>query len=122
MYSPDPNPQRRRRFRRHDDQPGVAPGDGAALRALHAEVVLLREENARLKAAEHELPGLGSLLRRARTTSTPLATREDMGDEAAHMVAEALVMRESLLEACQEITRSLSSVEGKLRGLEPPAS
>lgn len=110
--------QARRRFRRHDDGPPV--GEGAALMALHAELVLLREENARLKAAEHELPGLGSLMRRVKALSCAGPSMgEEIGDEAAHMLAETLVLRESMLEASQEIRRSLEAVERRLRDPEP---
>jgi hypothetical protein len=113
-------PQRRRRFRRQDDQPVVAD-EAPPLNALLAEIILLREENARLKASEHELPGLGSLLRRARSLPATLTVDEDRGDEAAHVLAEAMVLRESLLGACQEIIGSLQAVEGKLRVLGPHA-
>jgi hypothetical protein len=113
-------PQRRRRFRRQDDQPVVAD-EAPPLNALLAEIILLREENARLKASEHELPGLGSLLRRARSLPATLTVDEDRGDEAAHVLAEAMVLRESLLGACQEIIGSLQAVEAKLRVLGPHA-
>ena len=65
-----------------------APFDGrlagrrraSPLGALRAELVLLREENARLKAAQHQRPDIGRLLGRAR--SLPAADRPDSGDRA----------------------------------------
>jgi hypothetical protein len=107
-----------KRFRRADVGPGLEEGD--ALSALHAELVLLREENARLKAAEHDQPGLASLLARTRAHPAQLATIDDLADGAADLMVEGMVMRESLLEVCQEIMRSLAAVEAKLRALAPP--
>ena len=40
---------------------------GESLGALRAELVLLREENARLKAAPHQAPDIAQLLGRARS-------------------------------------------------------
>ena len=65
------DPERSRRFaRRRTDDDG--PDDSLA--ELHAELVLLREENARLKAAEHKGPDIDGLLARARSLS---AARDD---------------------------------------------
>lgn len=88
--------------------------------ALQAEVVLLREENARLKAAAYHKPSLGRLLERARALPAIGASREDLSDSAAELLVEGLVMRESLLEVCREITASLAAVEDKLTALGPP--
>ncbi len=63
--------ERSRRFARRRTDADV-PDDSLA--ELHAELVLLREENARLKAAEHKGPDIDGLLTRARSLS---ATRDD---------------------------------------------
>lgn len=102
----------KQRLRLRED--AAAAAESAALKALHAEVVLLREENARLKAAEHELPGLSSLLRQVGALPGMELT-EEVTDDAAHLLTETLVLRESLLEACRDIRRSLEAVEDRLR-------
>lgn len=93
---------------------------GESLVALRAELVLLREENARLKAAPHGAPDISSLLGRAR--SLPTAGPDDVGDETARLLVEGLVIRESLLEICQEIERAMVSFEARLKALESTGS
>jgi hypothetical protein len=110
---------RRRRFRRAA-QTKVVEGLGAAetLASLRAELVLLREENASLKAAQAQAPDLGGVLKRARAVSRQ-PDRDDVADEATQLLVEGLVLRESLLEVCQEIERSMVAVEAKLNALTP---
>jgi hypothetical protein len=110
---------RRRRFRRAA-QAKVVEGLGAAesLASLRAELVLLREENASLKAAQAQGPDLGGVLRRARAVPNQ-PDRDDIADEATQLLVEGLVLRESLLEVCQEIERSMVAVEAKLNALTP---
>jgi hypothetical protein len=119
------SPAGRKRFWR-----GGQPRDGAdhgaaeSIAALQAELVLLREENASLKADQHQLPDLGGLMRRARSLPTTAhdgqnSNDHDAGDESAQLMVEGLVMRESLLEVCQELQRSIAAVEVRLRALVP---
>ena len=110
---------RRRRFRRA--APTSVEGLGAAetLASLRAELVLLREENASLKAAQHQVPDLGRVLKRARSVPGEHRDRDDVADEATQLLVEGLVLRESLLEVCQEIERSMIAVEAKLNALTP---
>jgi hypothetical protein len=100
-----------------------APGrveDTNELPAVLAELVLLREENARLKAAQHQLPSLGEVLGRARSMPAAGNTdREDVGDEATQLLIESLVTRESLLELCIEIERAMAAVRARLNALSP---
>jgi hypothetical protein len=112
-------PRGRRRFRRvagtfEDDG---RPGGGDPLDSVHAELVLLREENARLKAAQHRRADVGRLLDRAR--SLPAATADSGGasDDTAQLLFEGLVIRESLLEICREIERAMVAFEAKLDAL-----
>src|SRR5690606_13478297 len=80
----------------------------------------LREENARLKAAQHQLPSLGEVLGRARSLpNSANMDREDVGDEATQLLIESLVTRESLLELCTEIERSMAAVRERLDALSP---
>ena len=105
---------RRRRFQR----PAGGPAGVAESRAeLEAEVVLLREENARLKAARHQQHDVGKLLERTRSMRTQELDRGQLADETAQMLVEGLVIRESLLEICREIERSMVAFEAKLDAL-----
>ena len=105
----------RLRFRRRRAARGAGAGD--PMEALHAELVLLREENARLKAARHQLPSFGHVVGQVRSLPTGAEAAEDAADEAAEMLAEVSVMRESLLEVCEELTRAMDLVRARLLGL-----
>jgi len=88
---------------------------------LEAEVTLLREDNARLKAAQHRPADLGSVLEKVRALpgAGPEAGQGDLGDDAAQMLAEGLVLRDSLLAVCVELSQSIASLEARLRSLPP---
>ncbi len=108
--------ERPRRFGRRRADLEVLEVAGESLGALRAELVLLREENARLKTARHQGPDIGGLLERAR--SLPGARVDDVGDETTRVLVVGLVIRESLLEICQEIERAMVSFEARLKALE----
>jgi len=108
---------RRLRFRRRRANHGAAAGD--PMEETHAELVLLREENARLKAARHQLPSFGHVVGRMRSLPTGDDDAEDAADEAAEMLAEVSVMRESLLEVCEELNRTMDLVRARLLDLGP---
>lgn len=116
-------PRPRRRFRRVagtlEDE--GRPGGGDPLDSVHAELVLLREENARLKAAQHRRADVGRLLDRAR--SLPAATADSGGasDDTAQLLFDGLVIRESLLEICREIERAMVAFEARLDALATAA-
>jgi hypothetical protein len=121
--SAEDTPRGRRRFRRVAgtlDDDG-RPGAGDPLDSVHAELVLLREENARLKAAQHRRADVGRLLDRAR--SLPAATADSGGasDDTAQLLFDGLVIRESLLEICREIERAMVAFEAKLDALATAA-
>lgn len=109
---------RPRRFGRRRTDTGLAVEPVVALRA---ELLLLREENARLKAAEHRGPDVGVLLGRARSFPATVPTDGDLADETTRVLVEGLVIRESLLELCQEIERAMVAFEARLSALQPPA-
>jgi hypothetical protein len=111
---PMSDPERSRRFaRRRTD----AEGSDESLSELHSELVLLREENARLKAAEHKGPDIEGLLTRARSLSAARDDDAGVADETTRVVVEGLVIRESLLEICRQIERVMISFEARLRAL-----
>jgi hypothetical protein len=106
--------ERSRRFaRRRSD----VDGPDESLSELHAELVLLREENARLKAAEHKGPDIDGLLIRARSLSAARDDDAGLADESQRVLVEGLVIRESLLEICRQIERAMGSFEARLRAL-----
>jgi hypothetical protein len=112
--------ERPRRFGRRRADFEALEVAGESLGALRAELVLLREENARLKAARHQAPDITGLLERAR--SLPGERVDDIGDETTRVLVEGLVIRESLLEICQEIERAMVSFEARLKALESTGS
>jgi hypothetical protein len=107
--------RKRRIGRRGTDTADVA---GESLDLLRAELILLREENARLKVAEHRAPDLGSMLARARSLPTADFDRDSVDDATTRVFVEGLVIRESLLEICQGIERAMVAFEAKLRALQ----
>jgi hypothetical protein len=112
-------PRGRRRFRRTAgtlDDDGRA-GAGEPLASVHAELVLLREENARLKAAQHRRADVSRLLDRARSLPAAAADSGGASDDTAQLLFDGLVIRESLLEICREIERAMVAFEAKLDAL-----
>jgi hypothetical protein len=109
----------RRRFRRVAGtlEDAGRPGAGDPLDSVHAELVLLREENARLKAAQHRRADVGRLLDRARSLPAATADSGGAGDDTAQLLFDGLVIRESLLEICREIERAMVAFEAKLDAL-----
>jgi hypothetical protein len=124
--SPESSPvssiDRRRFWRVRQSNGGQHAGAGESLESLQAELVVLREENARLKASQHQQQDLARLLGRARDLPAPEAHRDGVADEAAQMLVEGLVIREAMVEICQEIERSMVVFEAKLDalGARPP--
>jgi hypothetical protein len=114
-----------RRLRRPRSRPPGETDQEAAepLAVLHAELVLLREENARLRGAQHQREEIGRLLGRARALpSTAAADRDGFGDDAEQLLIDGLVIRESLLEICEEIERSMVAFGARLAALAAPAA
>ena len=115
-------PRARRRFGRvrpltFDEQARI----GEPLASVHAELVLLREENARLKAAQHRRADVSRLLDRARSLPAAAADRDGASDDTAQLLFDGLVIRESLLEICREIERAMVAFEAKLEALASAA-
>ena len=110
--------ERPRRFGRRRSDFEALEVAGESLSALRAELVLLREENARLKAAQHQGPDIAALLDRARTLPTVRMDDDSVADEVTRVLVEGLVIRESLVEICQEIERAMVTFEARLNALE----
>jgi hypothetical protein len=100
-----------------------APKPAEMIASLEAEVLLLQEENARLKAGLHGEAELETLLARARTLPEGAVEPADVDDDAAaELLAETLVIREILLELCREIQRSVNGLADQLDRMKPPAA
>jgi hypothetical protein len=79
--------------------------------------MLLREENARIKAAQHQRADVSRLIGRARSLAAAELDRDSVSDDVEQLLVEGLLIRESLLEICQEVERSMVAFEGKLNAL-----
>jgi hypothetical protein len=106
----DPNKQR---FRRPKPR-AVEARSSDPMAALYTELTLLREENARLQTEQYRRPNLGTVLEQARAVADTGAQGADAADEAAQMLADGLVVRESLLKVCRELAAMLASLEANL--------
>jgi|HigsolmetaAR201D_1030396.scaffolds.fasta_scaffold05035_2 hypothetical protein len=105
---------RRRFIRRREDRTG---GVQQAMAQMHAELLLLREENARLKAERHRPADLMAVLGRARALADREPESAPDSDEAEQLLVECLMVRESLLEICREIEQSMAAFRARLADL-----
>src|SRR5919201_4353251 len=64
--------------------------DGDQLDALHAEIVLLREENAQLRIKLERAPELGDVIEQMRALTERDQTHGETGDHAWHLLTEAV--------------------------------
>jgi hypothetical protein len=80
---------------------------------LRLQVMLLREENARLKAARHKPADTGTLIDHVRRLGDPDEADEVL-DETWIVLSECLALREGLDQACVEIQAAMSAVRERL--------
>jgi hypothetical protein len=106
----------RRRFARARRGGGLEEG-GETLESLRAELILLREENASLKASRNQPVDLGRLTRTVRAVPAPPEHAGAVGDDHVQALVDARVLRESLLDACREIRVAMVGVEERLHDL-----
>jgi hypothetical protein len=106
------------RFRRARSNAHPAPGDNAAQDeiALKLQVMLLSEENARLKAERHRPSDIGTLIDQMRELGEQEGPGEVL-DEAWTMLSECLVIRQGLEQACAEIQVAIAGVRDRLGSL-----
>jgi hypothetical protein len=106
------------RFRRSRGDAHPAPGDTAAQDeiALQLQVMLLSEENARLKAERHRPSDIGTLIDQMRELGDQEGPGEVL-DEAWTMLSECLVIRQGLEQACAEIQVAIAGVRERLGSL-----
>jgi hypothetical protein len=85
----------------------------AILGELEMELALLREENARLKVERHRRPDPGRIIDRMRDLrQEPHAEQTD--DEVSRGIVECISLRDSLLEACQEIQQAMQGMQSRI--------
>lgn len=87
---------------------------------LETELALLREENAQLKVERHRPADAGHVIERMR--SIRLQTPSEQAGESAqtaeaHVIAECLVVRDGLMEACREVQQAMQGIRGRLGAL-----
>jgi hypothetical protein len=110
------------RFRRNLERfKGMADGqefDGSleSEAELKLQLMLLREENARLKAARHQPADIGTVVDRVRLLAAPREGGE-LVDDAWTILGECLVIREGLDHACAEIQAAVDTVRDRLAEL-----
>lgn len=97
-----------------------AAGAGEQLEELERELMLLREENARLKVQRehaHDRPV------NERVRAALPAPREDAlgGDEPWEVLTECMLLRDGLVDACRELERGARALRGRLETLLPNA-
>jgi hypothetical protein len=101
---------------------------GVDAKALEADALLLREENARLRVKLESEPDMGRVIERLRTmpTGAELAAgsdhrdQPDPGEDAWQMLTDVIVMRNSLVDICREIGQVITKLEQSLEALTPP--
>lgn len=117
--SPTNVDSRRDRFRRgferfRGDSDAYADGetqDGEG--NLELTVLLLREENARLKADRHRPADVGTMIAQMRRMAVEQG-EDELSDEAWSLLSECLVIREELNQACIEIRAAMSAIQKRL--------
>lgn len=92
------------------------------LESLNAEVILLREENARLKMASARGPAVSSVVAPLRASAATSDACADAGDDAYRVLAEALTTRDVLLDVATELESSMAALRSRLTSLEPGTS
>jgi len=109
-------------FRRsHERFRGIVEDDGFSKSVddedeLKLQVVLLREENARLSAALYKPADPGTLIDHVRMLSAR-SEASDVLDETWSILGECLALREGLDQACVEIQAAIGSVRERLGSL-----
>jgi hypothetical protein len=107
-------PQPFRRFRSIGSRSGV---EASHVERIEADLVLLREENARLRFERAQRPDAGSTIERLKALSAAQPPSADRRDEAWHLISEALVMRDVLIDVCKEIGQMTITLQTRLNNL-----
>jgi hypothetical protein len=108
------------RLRQDRDTPRAeASGDEVA--ELKLELLLLGEENARLKADRHRPPDLGTLIDYLRFIGDPAVNLTTL-DDAWSVLSDCLAIREALTQAYRENQTAIRTIEQHLRDAPQPTA
>lgn len=105
------------RFRRRLDRikglpdPDIVAGAPTDEAELRLELMLLREENARLKSARHRPASTGTAIDRVRMLTD---ADGDTVDDAVAILSECLAIREGLEQTCTEVQAAMEAVRRRL--------
>jgi hypothetical protein len=115
---------RRSPFRRFRSVGGRGGADTGYLERIEAELVLLREENARMRLERAQRPDAGSMIDNLKTLSAASAPDEERRDHTWSLISQTVVMREVLLDVCKEIGQTVITLQTRLNelGLDLPES
>ncbi len=107
----------RRRFERFKGvgDPEALPGSPNDEIELKLQLMLLREENARLKAARFQPADTGTVIDRVRLLGA--AADGELMDDAWALLGDCLVIREGLDEVCVELQNAIASIRERLEAL-----
>jgi len=107
------------RFRRKRDQAATTRTPAATdEHDLKLELMLLREENARLKSARRHRPDIGTAIDQLRLLATT-TTDPDHGDEIWSALTQTLLIREGLHQTCNELETAINTIRNRLDNLSP---
>jgi hypothetical protein len=91
---------------------------GERLEEIESELALLREENARLKVRQ-ERRGGRSVHERVRELLPAAHGQEADADEPWELLAQCLMLRDGLLDACREIELGMRETRRRLDAILP---
>jgi hypothetical protein len=108
----------RRRFERIKGvpEPDAEPFALGGEAELKLQLMLLREENARLKSARHQPASPGSVIDRARVLAVSNDDADAL-DDAWTVLSECLAIREGLDQVCAELQNAIDGVRQRLASL-----
>jgi hypothetical protein len=94
----------------------------AAVSELETELALLREENARLKVERHRPADAGHVIERMRSIRQQAPEGQPDCEpsrpaEGVQALTDCLMLREGLMDACQEAQQAMQGIRGRLEAL-----
>jgi hypothetical protein len=81
---------------------------------IASELTLLREENLRLRLERQRLIGVGRAVDHMREMSAVPDADDDAGDDAWQVLAQALALRDAVLDICGEVEKAMGNLRRQL--------
>jgi hypothetical protein len=91
---------------------------GDLMEALEADSLLLREENAGLREKLEASPSIGHVIERLRALPGGAPGSDSCDDDHWQKLLDLIVMRNSLIDVCREITSVMAGLEDRLTALD----